>query len=278
MSISRNVDDLCVVVGAGDQKFAVPVKYVREMVPMPPVVKVPHVPDHVRGVINLRGKVLPLVDLRTRLGMLSCASESQDMIRMLEEREDDHRNWLNELDASLAEGREFGLAQDPHQCAFGKWYDAYDPHSGLAKCLALDSVLIKFQDPHNRIHAVAGQALELAAAGDLEGARGVVDRTRHTTLSEMVALFAAGRDLIAQARRELAVVLADNANAAAMSVDLAESVEMVDRDHSQDLSKVAHLGLDQGLVTGFGRRRKDDSLIMLLDVSEFLNLPREMAV
>lgn len=276
MSVSRNVDDLCVVVGAGDQKFAVPVKFVREMVPMPPVVKVPHVPEHVRGVINLRGKVLPLVDLRVRLGMLSCANESQDMIDMLEQREEDHRHWLNELESSLAEGREFGLARDPRQCAFGKWYYAYDPRSGMARCLAMDAVLIKFQDPHNRIHAVADQALDLAAQGDLDGARAVVARTRDTTLSEMVKLFAEGKDLIAQTRRELAVVLSDNGNAAAMSVDVAESVEMVTPDESQDLSKVTDLGLERGLVTGFGRRRKDDSLILLLDVREFLNLPKEL--
>jgi chemotaxis signal transduction protein len=277
MSSSRNVEDLYVVIGAGDQKFGVPVEFVREMVPMPQVVKVPNAPDHVRGVINLRGKVLPLVDLRVRLGMLSCADESQSMIQMLEEREEDHRQWLNELETSLSEGREFGLARDPHQCAFGRWYDAYDSHSGLAQCLAMDSVLIKFQDPHNRIHAVADQALDLAARGKMEGARALIERTRDTTLSEMVELFAEGKELIAQTRRELALVLADNGRAAAISVDLAESVEMVTRVEGQDLCGVAHLGLDRGLVTGFGRRRKDDSLIMLLDVSEFLDLPRVMA-
>ena len=44
--------------------FALNCAVVREMVIMPEVCEVPGVPDYVRGVINLRGRVTPLVDLR----------------------------------------------------------------------------------------------------------------------------------------------------------------------------------------------------------------------
>lgn len=46
--------------------FALICAVVREMVIMPEVCQVTGVPDYVRGVINLRGRVTPLVDLRRR--------------------------------------------------------------------------------------------------------------------------------------------------------------------------------------------------------------------
>lgn len=51
-----------------NETYGVPVSRVREIVPMPAVTPVPQSPAYIRGVFNLRSKVLPLVDLRTRFG------------------------------------------------------------------------------------------------------------------------------------------------------------------------------------------------------------------
>jgi purine-binding chemotaxis protein CheW len=276
MGDNQNVDDLYVVIGSGEQRFALPVEFVREMVPMPKVVEVPRTPPHVRGVINLRGRVLPLIDLRVRLGMVSCLDEAQSLVQMMSDREHDHRNWMDALQGCLEEDREFTLGRDPHKCKFGQWYYAYDPKTTTAHCLALDSVLIKFEDPHKRVHALADQLLNQAKDGDREGALAALEKARQTTMAEMIELFEQSRQVIGQARRELAVVLDNEKSAVALSVDLAESVERVTLDSSQDLSKVSQLGLDRGLITGFGRRKRDDSLIMLLDASDFLETANEM--
>lgn len=52
---------------AGEQ-YALPVTSVREIIRMTDITSVPQVPSHVRGVINLRGKVVPIVDLRLAFG------------------------------------------------------------------------------------------------------------------------------------------------------------------------------------------------------------------
>jgi len=49
--------------------FALPVKQVQEILRVSALTRVPHAPFPVRGVTNLRGYVLPVVDLRVRLGM-----------------------------------------------------------------------------------------------------------------------------------------------------------------------------------------------------------------
>lgn len=53
----------------GDQEFCIEVVSVREIRSWTPATVLPHSPDHVRGVINLRGVVLPVMDLALRLGL-----------------------------------------------------------------------------------------------------------------------------------------------------------------------------------------------------------------
>jgi purine-binding chemotaxis protein CheW len=50
------------------EEYGVPVLKVREIMKMMDITVVPQVPPHVRGVINLRGKVITVVDLRLKFG------------------------------------------------------------------------------------------------------------------------------------------------------------------------------------------------------------------
>jgi len=52
-----------------DEVYAVDVAKVREILDFPPITKVPRTPDFMRGVINLRGSVVPVVDMRLKFGM-----------------------------------------------------------------------------------------------------------------------------------------------------------------------------------------------------------------
>jgi purine-binding chemotaxis protein CheW len=50
----------------GRESYGLPVLSVREIIRLCPITPVPKMPAHIRGVINLRGKVIPVLDLRTR--------------------------------------------------------------------------------------------------------------------------------------------------------------------------------------------------------------------
>ncbi len=52
----------------GDQVLGVDIMAIREIRAWSPATPLPNVPSHVRGVVNLRGVVLPVLDLRCRLG------------------------------------------------------------------------------------------------------------------------------------------------------------------------------------------------------------------
>jgi len=51
----------------GEQFLGVDIMAIREIRAWTPTTMLPHVPDHVRGVVNLRGTVLPIIDLSARL-------------------------------------------------------------------------------------------------------------------------------------------------------------------------------------------------------------------
>ncbi|HEY3348072.1 MAG TPA: chemotaxis protein CheW [Nitrospirota bacterium] len=52
-----------------EEEFALDIAKVREVLDYTSITKVPKMPDFLRGVINLRGNVVPVVDLRMKLGM-----------------------------------------------------------------------------------------------------------------------------------------------------------------------------------------------------------------
>ncbi|MGD0298770.1 MAG: chemotaxis protein CheW [Bryobacteraceae bacterium] len=53
----------------GKEEFAVQVLHVREIMGVQEITAVPQMPFHVKGVLNLRGKVIPVVDLRLKFGL-----------------------------------------------------------------------------------------------------------------------------------------------------------------------------------------------------------------
>jgi purine-binding chemotaxis protein CheW len=53
----------------GDEVFAFDISKVREVLDFTAITKVPRMPEFLRGVINLRGSVVPVVDLRLKFGM-----------------------------------------------------------------------------------------------------------------------------------------------------------------------------------------------------------------
>lgn len=64
----------------GNEYYGVAVLKVREIIRMTAITSVPQMPSYVRGVINLRGKIIPVIDLRLRLGLADTAATDQTCI------------------------------------------------------------------------------------------------------------------------------------------------------------------------------------------------------
>lgn len=86
-----------------DEVFAVDVARVREILEMPGITKVPQVPDFMRGVINLRGCVVPVIDLRLKFGLQATAQTVNTCIIVVEVAMDDENIILGALADSVQE-------------------------------------------------------------------------------------------------------------------------------------------------------------------------------
>ena len=67
-----------------EEEYGIGIIKIKEIIGMMPITSVPQTPEFVKGVINLRGKVIPVVDLRLRFGMTSIDYNDRTCIIVVE--------------------------------------------------------------------------------------------------------------------------------------------------------------------------------------------------
>lgn len=67
--LDNKIDDLYMVFIINNQKYALSSKYITEIIEILPITKVPFLPDYMKGIINLRSTIIPVMDARLRFGM-----------------------------------------------------------------------------------------------------------------------------------------------------------------------------------------------------------------
>ncbi|MGB0369801.1 MAG: chemotaxis protein CheW [Opitutales bacterium] len=53
----------------GAEMYGISVNHIREIIRMQPITPVPHRPEYVKGIMNLRGKVIPVIDMRLKFAI-----------------------------------------------------------------------------------------------------------------------------------------------------------------------------------------------------------------
>lgn len=86
-----------------EEVFALDITKVREVLDFTTVTKVPRTPEFMRGVINLRGSVVPVVDLRLKFGMSKTEKTVNTCIIIVEVTVDDETTVLGALADSVQE-------------------------------------------------------------------------------------------------------------------------------------------------------------------------------
>ncbi len=78
MSITTATSSLAgkyLTVALAGESYGIAVLKVREIIRLQKITPVPHMPDFVKGVINLRGRVIPVIDLRLKFGLRAVDTE-----------------------------------------------------------------------------------------------------------------------------------------------------------------------------------------------------------
>lgn len=68
----------------GDERYALPLSSIREILRLPPVTEVPRGPEHVLGIISVRGQVTTLIDLRERLRMATSPIDARTRVLLVQ--------------------------------------------------------------------------------------------------------------------------------------------------------------------------------------------------
>ena len=106
VAVSTQSDDQSAGTGASDElqlvvfdlageHYGVDIESVREIIRAQEITHIPGAPDAVEGVINLRGRVIPVVDLRKRFNLMVTLETSQSRIVVIEIAEDEVGVWVD---------------------------------------------------------------------------------------------------------------------------------------------------------------------------------------
>jgi len=113
----------------GSEEFGLEILKVREIIGYMPITAVPQTPFYVKGVINLRGQVIPVVDLRAKFAMTTTETTSETCIIVVETTQgggkcntgivvDRVRDVLDVLDENIEDAPNFGAGVDT-ECILG---------------------------------------------------------------------------------------------------------------------------------------------------------------
>ena len=262
----QDIEYLVFTVNQG--RYGVPHFDVVSVMDIPSFTAVPHLPEDVRGVIAFRNGNIPLFDLRVCFGTKARLSETDDLVKTMELRKQDHINWLNKLKDEVLHDKPISVQTDPHKCAFGKWYDTFQSDN-----LNLNAYMRRFDEPHKAIHRVAVDAEKLISSSQVQSAHDLINRTEEGLLVRLLELFDGIADQVRKYLLEYAIILEIGEDMFAIAVD--------DINFFSRLSHIEHplpSGVDVGseLVQALGRYHEEGNTqekdVLLLDMSRITSL------
>ncbi|MCP5068442.1 MAG: hypothetical protein GY946_17920 [bacterium] len=249
--------------------YAVPIETVVEMTLLQNPEPIAGAPSWICGMMRLRDSVVPILDLRKRLGMGDLKQEVTEIATELQQRKNDHVVWLQTLEESCASGARFELQKDPTQCAFGRWFYAFDTEDET-----LGNQIAKFEEPHNQIHALADLCLGLATDGKQDEAQEIIDNARETELRDMIDLFDHTTREMVDRSRQMVIILQGEAENLGLAVDRIDSVATIEDTHidPRPLHELERTGsVDDMLVSHVVLSTEDDGIIQVLDVDRLFS-------
>ena len=135
------------------------------------------------GVITFQNNTVQLFDFNKLLGSENYQQMIKSMVLKLDDMEQQHKDWLDELENSLKTNTQFTKALDSNKCEFGQWCNSFKTDNE-----ELTEVLQRFEAPHKKLHGLAKTLLGLNQT-DHEKAMEILSQERLSTLAELVHLF-----------------------------------------------------------------------------------------
>lgn len=229
--------------------------------------KVPDMNPACFGLMPYQGGYVTIISLRTLFGMVTLEQEYDKFQVMIEDRKQDHLHWVEELERSVREHSEFHLAVDPHQCAFGKWYDNFESEQ-----LSVNNHLSKIDLPHKQLHQCAEKVMRCYSEnGDLDWpcAEGVLEQLDKKIVPQIVKLLDETKEIFSNYFREMIIVLENKDERIGLIVD-----EVLSVDDLEMMESNLHINQDircSVYMTDVAKFHHNDQMVYLLDGEKLIH-------
>lgn len=228
------------------------------------IIRLPDSNDLQLGTILFRGGAIPVLNLRCIVGMESRSTEQSKFEQMLDDRKQDHIRWVETLKNSVASGEPFMLATDPHQCAFGQWYDLYEADN---QTVAFH--LKKIDEPHRNLHHMAVEMLSCKQEHNTcmraECLKHSLKKAVEIYMPQVVRFIEEAKQVFRDNYRKIVVVLSNETSTCGILVD-----EVLSAEPLGTMTKTyTRLGNEtDAIVTHIGERKENTESVLILNLNQ----------
>ena len=232
------------------------------------IIEIPDIQEYIRGVMNLRGSIIPLIDLKILFKEDSIEKILDNYSNMIMARKQDHINWVNELNRCIEHEEEFKLATDPHKCQFGKWYYSYKPENNT-----IGFHIKKVEEPHRLLHEAAAAYnncnKDHANCQREECLKDLFERVKNEYMPEIISILDDSISVLKNNLKEMIIVLEHNNFKAGIIVDSVLSIESISTAFEQgNINKEYY---NTKLISGVGKTDKTETTVLMVDIDNILS-------
>ncbi|MGI6404697.1 MAG: chemotaxis protein CheW [Oscillospiraceae bacterium] len=248
-----------------DNYYAIDSKHISSIMQYQGSEKLPNSPPEMMGIVIFREKAAPILDLRSIFRLPTLEQEYQQFVEMIEQRKADHIHWVTELERSVETGEKFKLTTDPHQCAFGRWYDAFHINNN-----SVMFHLAKIRDPHDNLHQAAVRVLQCKEENSTQEAQeacqaNVMFELKEKYMPTVLGLLEEAKEIFKSTYKEMVIMVGEE-NPVGLMVDEVISVEYLEKGDTLD----ALGSIRSEVLTRTMRSKRNSNIIYLLDEQKLL--------
>ncbi|MBI9109478.1 MAG: chemotaxis protein CheW [Spirochaetales bacterium] len=100
--LNMDVTNQYVVFSVGDEEYGIPILSVQEIISMPNLTRIPGIPEHIPGIINLRGNIIPIYVLRSKFD-LALEKLDENTIVIIVQTEDESKKTVGFIVDSVSD-------------------------------------------------------------------------------------------------------------------------------------------------------------------------------
>ncbi|MBF0264089.1 MAG: CZB domain-containing protein [Gammaproteobacteria bacterium] len=224
-----------------------------------------NIPTKAKGLLGMtefQGHAIPVIDFANLLDLKSGTEASHELIQLFTDKENEHHDWLNALEKSIVDGSPFTKAKDPHQCAFGKWYNQFETRDE-----SLEIIMKDFDEPHRRIHALADKLLSMKVDGQTKEALKILSLERDITMKRLSRHFAHAKEQVSDSSRQVLLYITEDGFTPTIALRIDEIHDVIDFKPEQfkpmTTLKAIFQGDESKLITNYMKLDKTSDCLLI---------------